>query len=44
VKGGESDHSLSPEELQAIQYATRGAVQPREAEPVALRKKRFARR
>ncbi len=44
VKGGESDHSLSPEELQAIQYATRTAIQPREAEPVAARKKRFARR
>lgn len=30
VKGGESDHSLSPEELQAIGYASRNAVQPRE--------------
>jgi hypothetical protein len=28
VKAGESDHSLSPEELQAISYATRAAKQP----------------
>jgi hypothetical protein len=28
VKAGESDHSLSPEELQAIGYASRTAVQP----------------
>jgi hypothetical protein len=28
VKAGESDHSLSPEELQAISYATRTAKQP----------------
>lgn len=28
VKGGESDHLLSPEELQAIGYAGRTAVQP----------------
>ncbi|MCU1594136.1 MAG: hypothetical protein JWO12_1528 [Frankiales bacterium] len=44
VKAGESDHSLSPEELQAIQYATRGGVQPRETEDVAPAKKRFSRR
>ena len=45
VKGGDSDHSLSPEEQQAISYATRTAVQPREvpdaAEPA---RKRFSRR
>jgi len=28
VKAGESDHSLSPEEQQAISYATRNAKQP----------------
>jgi hypothetical protein len=28
VKAGESDHSLSPEEQQAISYATRAAKQP----------------
>jgi hypothetical protein len=28
VKAGESDHSLSPEELQAIEYASRNARQP----------------
>ena len=44
VKAGESDHSLSPEELQAIGYASRTAVQPREVlEPVPTRK-RFSRR
>ena len=45
VKGGESDHSLSPEELQAIGYATRNAVQPREVlEPTPQRRGRFSRR
>lgn len=45
VKAGESDHSLSPEELQAIQYATRGGVQPREVDDLApARKGRFSRR
>jgi hypothetical protein len=28
VKAGESDHSLSPEELQAVSYATRATQQP----------------
>jgi hypothetical protein len=45
VKAGESDHSLSPEELQAIAYANRTAVQPREAEaPESARRGRFSRR
>ena len=45
VKGGKSDHSLSPEELQAIGYATRNAVQPREVlEPTPQRRGRFSRR
>jgi hypothetical protein len=45
VKAGESDHSLSPEELQAIGYASRTAVQPREAESSApARRGRFSRR
>ena len=43
VKAGESDHSLSPEELQAIQYATRAAVQPREVEQALPRRGRFSR-
>jgi hypothetical protein len=45
VKAGDSDHSLSPEEAQAISYATRATVQPREApdgEPA--RRGRFSRR
>ncbi|MCW2501108.1 MAG: hypothetical protein JWN87_2784 [Frankiales bacterium] len=45
VKGGESDHSLSPEELQAIGYASRTAVQPPEVEETApARRGRFTRR
>ena len=44
VKAGDSDHSLSPEELQAIQYASRTAVQPRETEQEVPRKGRFSRR
>ena len=45
VKAGESDHSLSPEELQAIGYASRTAVQPREvAETAPARRGRFSRR
>lgn len=44
VKGGESGHSLSPEELQAIGYASRTAVQPREFEESApTRRGRFGR-
>ncbi len=45
VKAGESDHSLSPEELQAIAYATRADIQPREAFDTATPKRgRFGRR
>jgi hypothetical protein len=44
VKAGESDHSLSPEELQAIGYASRNAVQPREFEESAPKRGRFTRR
>lgn len=43
VKAGESDHSLSPEELQAIGYASRTAVQPREFE-AGPKRGRFSRR
>jgi hypothetical protein len=42
VKAGESDHSLSPEELQAIGYASRTAVQPPPPqEPQLVRRGRF---
>ena len=45
VKAGDSDHSLSPEEQQAIGYANRTAVQPREVvEPGPARRGRFSRR
>jgi len=44
VKAGESDHSLSPEELQVIGYATRTAVQPREVMATAPGRRRFSRR
>jgi hypothetical protein len=45
VKAGESDHSLSPEELQAIGYASRTGVQPREDVDLApVRRGRFSRR
>ena len=45
VKAGESDHSLSPEELQAIGYASRTAVQPPpQPEPQLARRGRFSRR
>jgi hypothetical protein len=45
VKGGASDHSLSPEEEQAIAYATRAQVQPRELEDTQQAKRsRFSRR
>ena len=45
VKGGDSDHSLSPEEQQAIGYASRNAVQPRDVgEPESPRRGRFSRR
>lgn len=45
VKAGESDHSLSPEELQAIGYASRTAVQPPSPqEPQPARRSRFSRR
>lgn len=43
VKAGESDHSLSPEELQAIGYASRSLARPAfEAVPTKSRR-RFAR-
>jgi hypothetical protein len=42
VKAGESDHSLSPEELQAIGYASRTAIQPAALpEPQLARRGRF---
>ncbi|MGB8652544.1 MAG: DUF4446 family protein [Mycobacteriales bacterium] len=44
VKAGESDHSLSPEELQAIGYASRNAVQPSEGAAAPVRRGRFSRR
>ena len=46
VKGSQSDHSLSPEELQAIAYASRTGVQPApEPEPSVGRSRgRFLRR
>ncbi|MCU1602280.1 MAG: hypothetical protein JWO22_2989 [Frankiales bacterium] len=45
VKAGDSDHSLSPEEQQAIGYANRTAVQPREVAEVETTKRgRFSRR
>jgi hypothetical protein len=45
VKGGDSDHSLSPEEQQAISYASRAAVQPRDpVEAETSRRGRFSRR
>lgn len=45
VKGGESDHSLSPEELQAIGYATRAVQQPPFVlNEVPARRGRFSRR
>jgi hypothetical protein len=40
VKAGESDHSLSPEEQQAISYATRAAKQPEEVPYAAPRRGR----
>lgn len=43
VKAGESDHSLSPEELQAIGYANRTSVQPRELQEPAPKRGRFSR-
>ena len=43
VKAGESDHSLSPEEQQAISYATRTAKQPAE-EPYAAPRRGRARK
>ncbi len=44
VKAGESDHSLSPEEEQAIAYASRNAVQPPEPLEAEPRRGRFSRR
>ncbi len=44
VKAGESDHSLSPEEQQAIGYANRTAVQPKELVESEPRRGRFSRR
>jgi hypothetical protein len=44
VKGGESDHNLSPEEIQAVGYATRTAIQPREVDEFPAKPRRFLRR
>jgi hypothetical protein len=44
VKAGESDHSLSPEELQAISYATRTAKQPDLVPHTAPRRSRVRKR
>jgi hypothetical protein len=43
VKAGESDHSLSPEELQAIGYAGRNAAKPAFEAVPNKRRRRFAR-
>lgn len=43
VKAGESDHSLSPEELQAIGYAGRSATRPAFEAVPTKRRRRFAR-
>ncbi|HUR12964.1 MAG TPA: DUF4446 family protein [Mycobacteriales bacterium] len=44
VKGGASDHSLSPEEEQAISYATRTATQPDLVPHAAPRRSRVRKR
>lgn len=44
VKGGASDHSLSPEEQQAISYATRTATQPELVPHDAPRRSRVRKR
>ena len=41
VKGGVSDHSLSPEEEQAIGYATRASTQPTQVGEPAPRRRRL---
>ena len=43
VKSGESDHSLSPEELQAIGYASRNVTRPAFEAVPTKRRSRFAR-
>jgi hypothetical protein len=43
VKAGESDHSLSPEELQAIGYAGRSLTRPAFEAVPTKRRRRFAR-
>ncbi|MCU1587615.1 MAG: hypothetical protein JWN31_1108, partial [Frankiales bacterium] len=43
VKAGESDHSLSPEELQAIGYAGRNVARPAFEAVPTKRRRRFAR-
>ena len=43
VKAGESDHSLSPEELQAIGYAGRNLTRPAFEAVPTKRRRRFAR-
>ena len=40
VKGGASDHTMSPEEQQAIAYATRAEVQPEEADVIGGSRRR----
>jgi hypothetical protein len=44
VKAGASDHSLSPEEQQAISYATRTATQPDLVPHLAPRRSRIRKR
>ena len=43
VASGESDHSLSPEELEAIGYATKALVRPTQMIEPAPRRRRFSR-
>ena len=43
VVSGESDHSLSPEELEAIGYATKALIRPAETVEPPARRRRFSR-
>ena len=40
VRAGASDHTMSPEEQQAIAYATRAEVQPEEADLIGANRRR----
>jgi hypothetical protein len=40
VRAGASDHTMSPEEQQAIAYATRAEVQPEEADLIGASRRR----